>query len=214
MSTDLLQFINKFSCTIFKEHFLHNLLVFLWIIYSTECCCFSLVVPILSRFPCRQCKPFWSTQAKVTLICTPADTRLRRGSRSRFESSAGRLSLTGHVNPQRGRQEVELTLSLHWGSGALFFYRQEWGMSSQKWERSPRAPPLGCWAWHILLRSWWMGTGCWWRTEPLSCTHKPWLAPCLEGWIVLCYFWYWCHFFGRWRYLPGTLKDTKSIAQC
>lgn len=140
MSTDLLQFINKFSCTIFKEHFLHNLLVFLWIIHSTECCCFSLVVPILSRFPCRKCKPFWSTQAKVNLICTPADTRLRRGSRSRFESSAGRLSLTGHVNPQRGRLEVELTLSLHWG-----FVLLQTGMRNELPEvrKEPQGSPLG-----------------------------------------------------------------------
>lgn len=223
MSIDLLQFINKFSFTIFKEHFLHNLLVFLYIIYNTECCCFSLVVLILSRFPYRQCQPpsgLLNTSTKVNLICTPADTQLRRGSRSRFESSAGSLSLIGHVNTWRVRLEVKCTLS-HTGSGGLCSStdrNEEWALKSEK-----GAPGLPPWAAEPSMKQSLAATNLVQATEdgdrdadegqsPLSCTHKPhkhWLAHWLKGWVVLRYFWYWCHFFGRWRY--WYLKRYKKV---
>lgn len=144
MSTDLLQFINKFSFTIFKEHFLHNLLVFLYIIYNTECCCFSLVVLILSRFPYR---PFWSPEHldKSQLDLHPCRHSAEEGEQKQVWELSRQPESHWPCKYMEGETGGEMHSLTHWVRGALFFYRQEWGMSSQKWERSPRAPSLGCW---------------------------------------------------------------------
>lgn len=166
--------------------------------------------------------PFWSPEhlGKSQLDLHPCRHSAEEGEQKQVWELSRQPESHWPCKYMEGETGGEMHSLTRWVRGALFFYRQEWGMSSQKWERSPRAPSLGCWT---CMKQSLAATNLVQAMEdgdrdadegqsPLSCTHKPHkhgLAHWLKGWVVLRYFWYWCHFFGRWRY--WYLKRYKKV---
>lgn len=160
MSTDLSQFINKFSFTIFKEHFLpaclstHHLQH--WVLLFQPDCAHALTISL-------QVEVLSSPEhlGKSPLDLQPCSHSAEEGEQKQVWELSRQPRSHWPCKYPKGETGGEMHSLIHWGSGALFFYRQEWPLKSEggapgllPWARSK------VWQQQILLRSWWVGQGC------------------------------------------------------
>lgn len=160
MSTDLSQFINKFSFTIFKEHFLpaclstHHLQH--WVLLFQPDCVHALTISL-------QVEVLSSPEhlGKSPLDLQPCSHSAEEGEQKQVWELSRQPRSHWPCKYPKGETGGEMHSLIHWGSGALFFYRQEWPLKSEggapgllPWARSK------VWQQQILLRSWWVGQGC------------------------------------------------------